>query len=57
MFAFIKRVDFYKEIGFNIGVLWQTAYLVINPIKVNNFAYLFDWTTVGLTLDWMTELF
>ena len=36
------KKDNYKKIGFNIDVLRQTAYLVINPIKVNNFAYLFD---------------
>ena len=28
-----------------IDVLRQTACLVVNPIKVNNFAYLFDCTT------------
>ena len=37
----------YKKIGFNIDVLRQTACLVVNPIKVNNFAYLFEFTTVG----------
>ena len=37
----------YENIGCNIGVLQQTACLVVNPIKVSNFAYLFDYTTVG----------
>ena len=37
----------YKKIGYNIDVLRQTACLVVNPIKVNNFAYLFDCMTVG----------
>ena len=40
-----------KKIGCNIGVLRQTAYLVVNPIKVNNFAYLFECTTVGRASD------
>ena len=31
----------YKNIGYNIDVLRQTACLVVDPIKVNNFAYLF----------------
>ena len=31
----------YKKIGYNIDVLRQTACLVVNPIKVNSFAYLF----------------
>ena len=41
----------YKKIGYNIDVLRQTACLVVNPIKVNNFAYLFDCTTVGRASD------
>ena len=35
----------YKEIGYGIDVLRQTACLFVNPIKDNNFAYLFDCTT------------
>ena len=31
----------YKKIGYNINVMRQTACLVVNPIKVNSFAYLF----------------
>ena len=41
----------YKKIGYNIDVLLQTACLVVNPIKVNNFAYLFDCTMVGRASD------
>ena len=41
----------YKKIGYNIDFFRQTACLVVNPIKVNNFAYLFDCTTVGRALD------
>ena len=37
----------------NIDVLQQTAYLVVNPIKVNSFAYLFNSTAVGRASDWM----
>ena len=43
-----KKIIFrYKKIGYNIDVLRQTACLVVNPIKVDNFAYLYDCTTVG----------
>ena len=35
----------------NINVMRQTACLVVNPIKVNGFAYLFNCTTVGRTSD------
>ena len=41
----------FKKIGYNINVLRQTACLVVNPIKVNSFAYLFNCTTVGRTSD------
>ena len=44
---FKKIIVRYKMIGYKIDVLRQTASLVVNPIKVDNFAYLFDCTTVG----------
>ena len=37
----------YKKIGYNVDVLQQTACLVVNPIKVNSFAYPFNCTPVG----------
>ena len=37
----------YKKLGYDIDVLRQTACLVVNPIKIINFAYLFDCTTVS----------
>ena len=47
-----KKIIFcYKKIGYNIDVLRQTACLVVHPIKVNNFAYLFDCITVGRASD------
>ena len=46
-----KIIVRYKTIGYNIDVLRQTACLVVNPIKVKNFAYLFDCTTVGRASD------
>ena len=39
------------KIGYNIDVLRQTACLVVIPIKVNSFAYLFNCTTVGRVSD------
>ena len=58
--AVIQRVHFkriivrYKKIGYNIDFVRQNACLVANPIKVNNFAYLFDCTTVGRASERMT---
>ena len=46
-YHFKKTIVRYKNIGYNIDSLRQTACLVVNPIKINNFAYLFDGTTVG----------
>ena len=39
---FIKIISHYKKIGYNINVLQQTAWLVVNPITVGNFAVLFN---------------
>ena len=40
-YHFKKIIVRYKRIGYNIDVLQQTACLVVNPIKVNSFAYPF----------------
>ena len=50
-YHFKKIVVRYKQIGYNINVMRQTACLVVNTIKVNSFAYLFNCTTVGRTSD------
>ena len=50
---FIKLISHYKKNGYNIDVLQQTACLVVNPIMVGNFAFLFNCTTVGRTSDSM----
>ena len=50
-YHFKKIIVRYKKIGYNIDVLRQTACLVVNPIKVNRFAYLFKCMTVGRASD------
>ena len=45
----IKIIPHYKKIGYNINVLQQTACLVVNPITVGNFAFLFNCTPMGRT--------
>ena len=50
-YHFKKIIVRYKKIGNNIDVLRQTACLVVNPIKVDSFAYLFNCTTVGQASD------
>ena len=49
----LKIISHYKKIGYNIDVLQQTACLVVNPITVGNFAFLFNCTPVGRTSDSM----
>ena len=53
MLLFIIDLVYYKKIGYNIDVLQQTACLVVNPITVGNFAFLFNCTPVGWTSDSM----
>ena len=50
---FIKIIFHYKKIGFNINVLQHTACLVVNPITIGNFAFLFNCMPVGQTSDSM----
>ena len=42
VFLLILKKIIIKRFGYNIDVLRQTAYLVINPIKINKVAELFD---------------
>ena len=51
---FIKIISQFKKIGYNIIALQQTACLVVNPIMVGNFAFLFNCTPMGQTSDSMT---
>ena len=48
---FKKIIVRYKKIGYNIDVLRQTVCLVVNPIKVANFAYVIDCTMIGRASD------
>ena len=43
----LKNSIRYKRTGYNIHVMRQSACLVVNPITVNNFAALFNFTPVG----------
>ena len=51
---FIKTIFHYKKIGCNINILQLTACLVVNPITVGNFTFLFNCMSVSRTLDSMT---
>ena len=47
----IKIISNYKKIGYSINVLLHTASLVVNPITVGNFAFLFFCKPAGRTSD------
>ena len=50
---FRKFIVRYKRIGYNINIMRQSACLVFNPFMVNNFASLFNCTTMGRVSDSM----
>ena len=49
-YQFLNEIVRYKRIGYNLNVIRQSACLVINPITVDNFAALFNSTTVDVRL-------
>ena len=51
-----SKKSHHKKIGYNINVLQQNACLVVNPITIGNFAFLFNCTPEGRTADSMTVL-
>ena len=48
---FIGIISHYKKVGCGVGVLQQAACLVVGPITVGNFAFLFGCTPVGRASD------
>ena len=49
---FSKTVICYKRKGYNTDVIKQSACLVVNPITVDHFAYLFNCTPEGRGSDY-----
>ena len=48
---FRKMIIRYKRAGYNINDMQQTACLVVNPDKINNFTALFNFTPAGRASD------
>ena len=48
---FIGVISHYKRIGCGIDVLQRTTCLVVNPVAVGGFAFLFKCTLVGRPSD------
>ena len=53
---FKKIVKHYIRVGYNLDILQQSACLVLNPIMVNSYGFLFNCMTVGQASDSMTAL-
>ena len=53
---FKKIIKRYIKVGYNLGVMRQSACLVLNPITVYSYGFLFNCTTVGQASDSMTSL-
>ena len=53
---FKKIVKRYIRVGYNLDIMRQSACLVLNPITVYNYGFLFICTTVGQASDSMTAL-
>ena len=51
---FKKIVKRYIRVGYNLDIIRQSACLVLNPITVYGYGFLFNCTTVGQASDSMT---
>ena len=49
--SFEKIIICHKRIGYDLNVIGQSAFLVINPITVDNFAAHFNYTPVDRASD------
>ena len=53
---FKKIVKRYIRVVYNLDIMRQSACLVLNPVKVFSYGFLFNCTTVGQASDSMTAL-
>ena len=53
---FKKIVKRYIRVGYNLDIMRQSACLVVNPITVYSYGFLFNCMTVGRASDSMTAL-
>ena len=53
---FKNKVKRYIRVGYNLDIMRQSACLVLNPITVYSYGFLFNCTTVGQASDSMRVL-
>ena len=51
-----KVIKRYKRVGYNMDILRQSARVVINPIMVDSYGFLFNYMTLGQASDLMMAL-
>ena len=51
-----QNIGGYIRVGYNLDIMRQSACLVLNPIMVYSYGFLFNCTTVGQASDSMTAL-
>ena len=52
----LKDNQTYKNVEYNIGIIQQSACLVVSPVTVYSYAFLFTCMTVGEASDSVTPL-
>ena len=50
----LNKTETYKRIGYGLDIMRQTACLVVNPIIVDSYASLFNYTMAVRASDSMT---
>ena len=53
---FKKIIKRYIKAGYNLDVMRQSACLVLNPVRVSSYGFLFNFTTMGQASDSKTAL-
>ena len=53
---FKKIIKRYMRVGYNLDIMRHSVYLVLNPITVYSYGFLYNCTTVGQASDSMTAL-
>ena len=51
-----KVIKHYKRVGYNMDILQQSAWLVVNPITVYSYGFLFNCVTAGQASSSMMAL-
>ena len=53
---FKKIIKCYKRVGYSIDIMRQSACLVVNPVRVDSYGFLFNCRTVGQASHFMMAL-